>query len=183
MAVTGQERAHIGLPQLQHLHWDVTILSLVKQRNWVLNNFVIYMSVFQVLFAIWKVTQAWAPWAMFSRKAYDRVKHYSGTTYCVLWRWQLPRHLFFPLSDISKKNSCAAYSPLCQESSCWCILPSLLAALQRVLLLGLLKKSHCREMVLTLASHCWVVRSRAEHRNSGDSWFCIFSNTWTQLHI
>lgn len=33
---------------------------------------------------------------------------------------------FFSLSDISKKNSCAACGPLCQGSSCCFILPSLL---------------------------------------------------------
>lgn len=115
MAVTGQEKANIRLSQLQHLHWDTTVLSFVreKQRKWMLSNFIIYISVFQAVFAIWKVSQAWASWAMFSRKAYDCVKHYSGITYCAFWRWQLPQHLlFFSLWHFQKEQLCCSWSPV-----------------------------------------------------------------------
>lgn len=178
VAVTRQERADIGLSQRQHLLWDMPVFFFIrkKQGKWILSDFIIYMSVFQAVFATCKVSQTWASWAMFSRKAYDYVKHYSGITYCAVHPWQLPQHFFF-LSDLSKKNSCAAYGPLCQGSSCWCYppLPSdcfAKSASSRSSEIVTLKR-----MVLAL-TRAWAVRSRAEHRNLGDPWFCIFSNTW-----
>lgn len=179
MAVTRQERADIGLYQLQHLHWDVPVLSFVreKQGNWIL---IIYMSVFQVVFAICKVSQTWASWAMFSRKDYGCVKHYSRITSCAVRRWQLPRHFCFSSLTFPKRTAALPMVPCAREAVADIILPSLLTALQRGLLPGLLKQSRWREAALALASQQWAARSRAKHRNLGDPWCCIFSNTWTQ---
>lgn len=182
MAVTEQERAHIGLSPLLHLHWDTAVLSFVreKQRNWMLSNFMIYVSVFQVVFAIWKVSQPGLPEQSFQEKLETMwtiileppIVLYDGDNSLGTFS---PRSLTFP-----QRTAVLLMVPCAREAVADVILPSLLAALQRVLLPGLLKQSHCREMVLTLWSHWWVLRSRAEHRSSGDSWFCIFSNMGVQ---